>query len=290
MFADIAGSTKLYDTLGDHLARQKVVAAIKHMSDITKQNNGTIIKTIGDEIMCTFATAEDAGNAAWDIQDTFEQKAESSSDRSPIAIRIGMHFGPAILENDGDVHGDAVNIAARMAAQAKSKQIITTQDTLDKLPPSMRLHSRFVDHAPIKGKKETIDIFEIIWQEDDVTSMATGIIIGKPKAAAVLRVTYNGKSIEVNKSKPSLVIGRGKNCDLMIDEKLASRQHVRIELRRDKFFIVDQSTNGTHIMLGDNPEEFLRREESLINSGGRISLGRKFSANPEQVVDFMLIT
>ncbi|SMN11054.1 Adenylate cyclase [uncultured Candidatus Thioglobus sp.] len=240
--------------------------------------------------MCTFPTAEDAGNAAWDIQETFEQKAETNTDGSPISIRIGMHLGPAILEDDGDINGDAVNIAARMATQAKSKQIITTQDTLGKLPLAMQTSSRFVDHAPIKGKKEEIDIFEIIWQEEDITSMATGVIINKPTPKAILRVTYNGKSVEIDKNQPSLVMGRSQNCDLMINEKLASRQHVRIELRRDKFFIVDQSTNGTHIMLGDNPEEFLRREESPINSDGRISLGKKFSENPEQVVDFILIT
>lgn len=290
MFADITGSTKLYDTLGDRLARAKIVASIQTMSRITRQNNGTVIKTIGDEIMCTFPTAEDAGNAAWDIQETFEQKAETNTDGSPISIRIGMHLGPAILEDDGDINGDAVNIAARMATQAKSKQIITTQDTLGKLPLAMQTSSRFVDHAPIKGKKEEIDIFEIIWQEEDITSMATGVIINKPTPKAILRVTYNGKSVEIDKNQPSLVMGRSQNCDLMINEKLASRQHVRIELRRDKFFIVDQSTNGTHIMLGDNPEEFLRREESPINSDGRISLGKKFSENPEQVVDFILIT
>ena len=260
MFADIAGSTKLYDMLGDQVARAKVATTLETMSEITRQNNGTVIKTIGDEVMCTFPTAEDAGTAAWEMQETFEEEAESNTDGSPVAIRVGMHFGPAILEG-GDVFGDAVNIAARMAAQAKAKQIITTQDTLDKLPPTMRASTRFVDHAPIKGKKEEIDIFEIIWQEEDVTRMATGIIFDKPTPEAKLRLTYNGQTIELSKLRPGLVMGRSQNCDLTINEKLASRQHVRIELRRDKFFIVDQSTNGTHVKTGNNPEEFLRREE-----------------------------
>ena len=198
-----------------------------------------------------------------------------------------MHFGPAILEG-GDVFGDAVNIAARMAAQAKAKQIITTQDTLDKLPPAMRASTRFVDHAPIKGKKEEIDIFEIIWQEEDVTRMATGMVINKPTPEAKLTLTYNGQTIELSKLRPGLVMGRSQNCDLTINEKLASRQHVRIELRRDKFFIVDQSTNGTHVIIGDNPEEFLRREEIPLSGSGRISLGKGFSENPNEVVEFKL--
>jgi len=289
MFADIAGSTKLYDTLGDQLARAKVAASIDTMTEITNQNNGTVIKTIGDEVMCTFPTAEDAGTAAWEMQETFEEEAEANTDGSPVSIRIGMHFGPAILEG-GDVFGDAVNIAARMAAQAKGKQIITTQDTLDKLPPAMRASSRFVDHAPIKGKKEEIDIFEVIWQEEDVTRMATGIVVGKPTPEATLRLTYNDKIIELSKKRPGVVMGRSQNCDLTINEKLASRQHVRIELRRDKFFIVDQSTNGTHVMVDNAPEEFLRREEIPLTGSGRISLGKGFSEDPDEVVMFTLIS
>lgn len=288
MFADIAGSTKLYDTLGDQPARAKVAATIETMSEITRQNKGTVIKTIGDEVMCTFPTAEDAGTAAWEMQEKFEEEAESNTDGSPVSVRIGMHFGPAILEG-GDVFGDAVNIAARMAAQAKAKQIITTQDTLDKLPPAMRASTRFVDHAPIKGKKEEIDIFEIIWQEEDVTRMATGMIINKPTPEAKLTLTYNGQTIELSKLRPGLVMGRSQNCDLTINEKLASRQHVRIELRRDKFFIVDQSTNGTHVIIGDNPEEFLRREEIPLSGSGRISLGKGFSEDPDEVVEFKLL-
>ncbi|MCH8977571.1 MAG: adenylate/guanylate cyclase domain-containing protein [Proteobacteria bacterium] len=287
MFADIAGSTKLYDLLGDQVARAKVAATIETMSEITRQNKGTVIKTIGDEVMCTFPTAEDAGTAAWEMQEKFEEEAESNTDGSPVSVRIGMHFGPAILTG-GDVFGDAVNIAARMAAQAKAKQIITTQDTLDKLPPAMRASTRFVDHAPIKGKKEEIDIFEIIWQEEDVTRMATGMVINKPTPEAKLTLTYDGQTIELSKLRPGLVMGRSQNCDLTINEKLASRQHVRIELRRDKFFIVDQSTNGTHVISGDNPEEFLRREEIPLTGSGRISLGRGFSEDPDEVVEFKL--
>lgn len=289
MFADIAGSTKLYDTLGDQVARAKVAATIDTMTEITKQNNGTVIKTIGDEVMCTFPTAEDAGTAAWEMQERFEEEAEANTDGSPVSVRIGMHFGPAIMEG-GDVFGDAVNIAARMAAQAKGKQIITTQDTLDKLPVAMRASSRFVDHAPIKGKNEEIDIFEIIWQEEDVTRMATGMVIDKPTPEATLRLTYNDKIVELNKKRPGVVMGRSQNCDLTINEKLASRQHVRIELRRDKFFIVDQSTNGTHVLIDNNPEEFLRREEIPLTGNGRISLGRGFSEDPDEVVMFTLIS
>ena len=289
MFADIVGSTKIYDTIGDERARAKIAATLKTMSEITKNNQGTVIKTIGDEVMCTFPTAEKANAAAQEMQETFEEESESNTDGSPIVIRVGMHFGSAIME-DGDVFGDTVNIAARMAAQAKAKQIITTQDTLDKLPASVCASARFVDRAHIKGKQETIDIFEIIWQEGDVTQMAVrSIVASKTIPETKLILTYRGETVELSKSRPSLIMGRGKNCDLTIYEELASRQHVRIELRKDKFFIVDQSTNGTHVITDNKPEEFLRREEISLTSGGCISLGKSFSGNPDEVVEFKLI-
>ncbi len=184
------------------------------------------------------------------------------------------------------MYGDAVNVAARMAAQAKSSQIITSHSTLEMLDPMIRASSRFVDRAPIKGKKEEIDIYEIIWQEEDVTRMATGLLVEESKPEGRLKVTYNGNDVMVDKEKSILVMGRSASCDFPVNEKLASRQHVRIELRRDKFFIIDQSTNGTHVLIDNSEESFLRREEMLLNGNGRISLGKSFSEGPSEVVSF----
>ncbi len=288
MFADISGSTRLFETLGDATARVKVAECLGTLTDVVNKHNGTVIKTIGDEIMCTFPTADDSAEAAIEMQEVLEEDiTEGVSDTTSLKIRVGLHFGPAILEG-GDVYGDAVNVSARMAAQAKGGQIITSQSTIEMLAPLIRASSRFVDRAPIKGKKESIDIFEIIWQEEDMTRMATGMMQDPPAtpAQATLHVRYGDKDIVLNHDRSSLVMGRSQTCDLPINEKLASRQHVRIELRRNKFFIIDQSTNGTHVSPEDAEDSFLRREEMPINGNGRISLGRAFNENPTEIVYF----
>lgn len=285
VFADIAGSTKLYETLGDSVARAKVAETLAAITKVVNDNNGTVIKTIGDEVMATFPTPEDAATASCTMHESMEEINANIQDGTVIAIRVGMHFGPAILEG-GDVFGDAVNLAARMAAQAKANQIITTLSTVEKLPPVLRASTRFIDHAPIKGKQEEIDIYEIIWQEEDVTRMATGMLDAKKTPEVRLRLQYNDSVLIISKQRSSVILGRSKDCDMPVNEKLASRQHVRIELRRDKFFIIDQSTNGTHVRIDNGEDSFLRREEMPINGDGQISLGKGFNENPTEIVRF----
>jgi len=288
MFADVAGSTQLFEVLGDDKARAAIAETLELLTNVINGHNGTVIKTIGDEVMCTFPEPDDSANAATEMQETLEDANDMREEGPEIKIRIGTHFGPALLEG-GDVFGDAVNVAARMAAQAKGGQIITTKTTIDLLDPVTQASSRFVDHAPIKGKKDVIEIYEIIWQESDVTTMATDVGSSQAQQDEVsLEVSYNEKSVIVDHDKSGLMMGRSKACDLPINEQLASRQHVKIELRRDKFFVIDQSTNGTHIKIDGGDESFLRREEMPINANGKISLGKSFKDGPSEIVTFTL--
>jgi len=283
MFADISGSTRLYDQLGDVRAREIVSSTLDLLFDVVHRYNGRVIKTIGDEVMCTFGDADQAGHAACEMHEAIEADNEAH-ERSPwISIRIGLHFGPALLEG-GDVYGDAVNAAARMAAQAKARQIVTTKETANQMSPTLQENTRFVDYAPIKGKGE-MEIVELLWQEEDVTRMTDNL----QKASSLsespkLVVQYRSDEVVLDSDRRSIVLGRSPICDIKVDENLASRQHVRIELRRDKYFVVDQSTNGTYIRNDDGSTGFLRREEMPFTQGAQISLGRSFDDNPQETV------
>lgn len=286
LFADISGSTRLYEILGDVAARTKVANCLEMLTTVIKQHHGTVIKTIGDEIMCTFPSAEDAATAACEMHEMLEDDITEQTAAGPISlsIRVGMHYGPAILES-GDVFGDAVNVAARMASMAKGNQIITTQGAVDEMSPIMRASPRFIDRAPVKGKKETMDIYEVLWQQEDVTRMSTGVIVQPASDPIRMRLVYQEDTVVLDGDITQVVMGRSKSADLTVNETLASRQHVRIEHRRGKFFIIDQSTNGTYV-FHDKDESFLRREEMPLSGNGMISLGRSFSEDPREVVHF----
>jgi class 3 adenylate cyclase len=286
LFADISGSTRLFETLGDEVARHKIAKCLEMLGEVITAHKGTIIKTIGDEVMCTFATADSAAQAACEMQAALEEAATEYTASGPLSlrIRVGFHYGPVMLE-DNDVFGDTVNVAARMAALAKAGQIITTQQTIDVLSTQNRPQSRLVDRAPVKGKKEAIDICEIVWQQEDITRFANSTLLSRP-AESNMFLTYRDRSICVSAEKSSVVMGRSVNADLAVEETLASRQHAKIEYRRGKFFLIDQSTNGTYVKTDDGVESFLRREEAPIAGSGVISLGKPFKQNPSEIVRF----
>ncbi len=151
LFADVVGSTRLFEAMGDLRARDMVSTCIDVMREATEQHNGTVIKTIGDEVMSTFPSADDALNAAGQMQKQIAAHTELRVEGQPVSIRIGCHYGPVVLENR-DVFGASVHTANRMTSQAKAGQIITTSATVERLSPEWRASVRQIDVATIRGR------------------------------------------------------------------------------------------------------------------------------------------
>ena len=174
VFADVVGSTKLYELLGDLRARDMVGICIEVMRAATEQNRGTVIKTMGDEVMATFPTADDALNAAAQMQKQIVLHPGLKVEEQTVAIRIGCNFGPVVLENR-DIFGSAVHTANRMTSQAKAGQIITTATMVEQLSSEWRASVRQIDVATLKGRSSEVALFEVLWQTEDVTSMVPAI-------------------------------------------------------------------------------------------------------------------
>ena len=285
VFAHIGGgSTRLYETLGDAPARELMSQCLNLMTEQTTRFVGTVIKTIGDEIMCTFPTAENATESAIGMQEAVTEDLPDVDPDTPssMTLRIGLHFGSVILEG-GDVFGDAVNVAARMAGLAKGGQIITTQQTTDELPQTLRSNTRHLDRIAVKGKSELIDIFEVNWQTEEGSRTATNLIKGDLNFLS-LTLIYHDQKIRLDMSSGTFILGRGKKVDMVVDDKMASREHAVIECRRDKFVLTDQSTNGTYVLTADGTT-YLHREETTLSGEGKISFGREM-AEAEEIVSF----
>jgi hypothetical protein len=289
MFADVAGSTAMYENMGDDLARERISKALNALISITRRHNGKLVKTIGDEILVYFNDIDMAVYAAKAIQETMED------DRSPetigVSIRIGMQYGSAILESD-DIFGDTVNVAARVASMAKARQILCTQEIAFMVKNAeLSNNMRPYDRLRVKGRHEQLDVYLFSWeQEGDVTNMATASSFTNParyEQAKNLTLEYQGKPHNIDTDTTSYILGRGKDCDLIILGDLISRYHSRIEHRRGKFIITDQSTNGTFVRTSEGQDIFLRREEFTLFASGYISLGKKVDPTDENVIHFV---
>jgi class 3 adenylate cyclase len=289
LFADVVGSTKLYELLGDARAREMVAICIDVMRGATEHHHGTVIKTMGDEVMATFATADDALNAASEMQHTISTHSRLQVDGGAhVAIRIGCHFGPVVLENR-DVFGAAVHTANRMTSQAKAGQIVTTATTVDQLSPEWRASVRQIDVATLKGRSSEVALFEVLWQTEDITSMLPAIALANRETHRPrrLRLRFHGEEIVLDDHRTAVTIGRAEDNDICVKGNLISRLHARIEASKTRFLLVDQSTNGTFVHALDGDEQFVRRDSLPISGEGLIGLGRAPERDSLQTIRYV---
>lgn len=284
LFADVAGSTRLYEQVGDAEALATIGRCLALAENVARGYGGRLIKTIGDEAMIVLPAADQATEAAGEIQTKMAALPPHGTVR--VAFRIGIHCGPAI-ERDGDVFGDSVNVAARMVALAKSGQVILSASAVESLSPRLRRSLREVDVLTVKGKEKDIRIFELLWQDgtDEVTALATR----PPLRASRLELKHGARELHLDERTLTLTFGRDPQNDLVIADRMASRLHGKIERRRDKFVLVDQSSNGTYVTVEGEPEIQLRREEMMLRGRGRISFGHPFAADPVETLAFVWI-
>lgn len=288
LFSDVVGSTRIYEALGDQRAREVIAVCLDLMQGATEAHKGTVIKTIGDEVMATFPTADDAMNAAAQIQRSITTHPALQIEGQSVSVRIGCHFGPVVLERH-DVFGATVNTANRMTSQAKSGQIVTTAATVDLLSPDWRASVRQIDLATLSVQGAEVMLYEAIWQSDDITSMLPSIRMGAgvDRKAVRLRLVLSDRELVLDESHPQIAIGRADENDVIIRGNLISRIHARIELSRSKFLLIDQSTNGTFVTSLNGEEAFVRRDSMQLKGAGLIGLGKVPEPDSPQTIRFV---
>jgi class 3 adenylate cyclase len=286
LFADVSGSTRLFETRGDVEARRLIAAVLAALTVVCEQHGGRVIKTIGDEIRCTFPGALNGVLAACDMHRRLARDIDFV--RDSLAVRIGLHHGDALEEADGDVYGDAVNTAARMASLAKREQVVTTASTYDSLSGKVP-EARSLGKARVSGKLLPIAIVDLVWQEDTsgMTMVQSAIRSGDAGVSgAVLRLRHRGQLVELKPDSQPFSMGREPGNHLVIEADWVSRTHAMIEYKRGHFMIADRSTNGTFVRIGEDDEIKVHRDELHLRKGGTISLGQSFSINTGDIIHF----
>ena len=284
VFADISESTSLYQKLGDSAARNIVNACLTLITGILKRHDGRLVKTIGDEAMCVFPSADQAVLAASEMM---SQVAATRPGNYPVSLHIGLHYGRVIQEG-GDVFGDTVNVAAYLAATATAEQILTTEATERQLSAALKPCVRPIFQAVLKGAEHESLVFQVLWRTDtaDLTDVNLGSTKIIPGDTGSLMVTLEEERVRLDHTRTSLVIGRASGCDLVLTDKLASRQHLTIKLVRTQFYLFDHSINGTFVTLESGAEVHVLKRELLLDGAGRIYVGRSHAESAAKVITF----
>jgi class 3 adenylate cyclase len=284
LFADITGSTALYEKLGDSVAQAQIGLRLDKIASVVHGFSGKVIKTIGDEVMCSFEDPAAAVHASREIHEVMDRQTDASGLR--LSVRIGVHFGSAILK-DNDLFGDAVNVAARVAGLAKGQQTLTTAQTVAALEPANQGMIRLLSQTPVKGKTEALILHEVIWRQENLTVLSTSRTQTSGAASERIVLNYQNRIIAVDgKAGAPFTLGRDDSCKLQVKSTLASRQHGKIEHRMGKFVYVDHSANGSYINLPEINNLFLHREEIPLFGSGVLSCGEKVQDGNAHLVHF----
>lgn len=287
MFADIVDSTGIYESLGDNQALSVVNMLFGAFTQKVVAASGSVVKTLGDGMVCQFASADSAFRAACAMQTTTNQIAPRVPGR--LAIKVGFNFGSVVLKGR-DVFGDTVNVCARLVAMANPGQVLTTQQSVDALSRTLMLRCRPLYPMKIKGRAQPVSVYDVPWRVDpDLTE--TSMHVESPARAGrwVLKLSCGGESFDVQPEGEAR-IGRDKSNDVVIASPRVSRVHARIYARDRNFVIADQSSNGTFVLLdGADTEVTLRREEAVLGERGWIGVGNPASKHGAHVLRYRLV-
>jgi adenylate cyclase len=289
LFVDVTDSTKLYESLGDTVALALVNGVFGRLEKLVAKYAGSIVKFLGDGIICVFEDPDNAFRAACEIQTSVHSAAQGSHNR--LQLKIGFTYGSVILSK-GDVFGDTMNVCSRLVVLANPEQVLTSAQTVEALSPGLRTRCRALFPTRIKGKAEEVAVSEVMWRYDPAVTESNLTRADFSKAVQLsLKLIYRGNIFVVNRSRPTIQMGRDDSNDIVIVSLFASRIHARVHTRDGHFVLTDLSSNGTFLLVDEHLNEMhLRREEAVLGGRGWIGLGKNATRHGDHSVRYALQT
>ncbi len=274
VFADLVGSTSMFERLGDETASRFVTQLVGALSQVFEQHSGRVVKLLGDGLFVVFPKEGDALAACISIQKRFLDKPiRAGGSGAPVQMQMGIESGE-VVEIDGDCFGDTVNSAARLADLAGAAQILTTQNVWSALGAMQRASLRSLGPMHLRGRAEASHVYRVEWQtgrDEDATMMGRSMASSAPQ---VLSLVAGEQSVQIDARSLAISIGRGAGASLALNDPRVSRMHATLEWRGGQFVLSDASSYGTWVYFGNQSEAVvLRRTECYLVGSGQISAG-----------------
>jgi adenylate cyclase len=274
LYADVSGSTHIYEKHGDIIARENIETCISILSGVASSLDGEVVKTIGDEAMCTFPNPTKAALAAKEMHEELRTASELGKfSIGELHVKIGWHYG-SVRYRGSEIIGEAPITAQQIIGLAKKDEILTSIESIEALPEELKQDARFIDAVEAEAWEGELKVYGLPWEEEEeVTRIGTLSSIGENSAHKALLLDYSGNQIRIDSEKTHCRIGRDKGNNLCIDGKFTSKSHAEITYRHGIFHLQDNSTNGTAIYFANGREIRLHREEEILADHGTIYFG-----------------
>lgn len=287
LYADVSGSTRLYEQYGDTVARADMAACIQLLSNAAKGLGGETLKTIGDEIMVGFSEPVKAALSATEMQASLRRAGEENAFQMGILhIKIGWHYGKVAWRGE-DLIGEAPVTAQQIINLAKADEILTSRQSVDAIPQPLFPDIHPIERVAAEAWDGELEIYKMPWEQTgDETQISSKPRMQAINAEIVLDLVYAGKKVRIDPRNTVCVVGRGKQANLQVNGKLTSRQHAEVNYRNGRFSIRDESTNGTYVVQSDGERVHLRREEGILTGKGTLGFGSWPEDDPGGSVSF----
>ena len=275
VFADIVGSTSMFERMGDQAASRFVTQLVGELSQVFEQHSGRVVKLLGDGLFVVFPHESDALAACVSIQKRLLEKPIRPGGSGALAqLQMGIESGEVVVI-DGDCFGDTVNSAARLADLAGAAQILTTQSVWSALGPVQQSSLRSLGPMHLRGRAEASHVYRVEWQtgrDDEATRMGRSRV--SDASQLVLALVAGEKTVQIHARSPKISIGRGAGVSLALNDPHVSRMHATLEWRGGQFVLSDASSYGTWVYFGNQNEAVvLRRTECYLVGSGQICPG-----------------
>src|SRR5882724_10514821 len=295
LFADLRGSTSLYETLGNTEATTVVTRSVALIGQIVAGAGGVVVKTLGDGLMAVFESPVSGVAAADEMHDSLDRilppAAGRAASRTPILkLQVGLAQGE-VVEMSGDCFGDAVNVAARLLDHAGDNETLATDSVVTGQDEETRMRFRSLDKVQLRGRVEPVHIYLLEGRRfSDTAATAYGELLPSVLVPEGIRLV----SLDLNRvyAGPTLpvVLGRSPQVTYCLDDARVSRSHARIDWHGGAFQLTDLSFNGTYVRFSNDDEIVaLRRGTCTLHGSGVLGLGASLMDPTAPSVNFEIL-
>jgi adenylate cyclase len=248
--ADVAGFTRMMEGAESRTFRHLKTAQIDIWRPAIEAGSGRLVGTAGDAMLAEFNSAVAAVSAAIDIQERMAQFNESLDDSQRMLFRIGVHLGEVIVdEEDQNIFGDGVNLAARIQGIAEPGGIAVSRAVRDMT--ELRIDYAFIDGGEhrVKNVSRPIHVFHVRQAARTAVTTAQVKVCFEGVDSSGVKYAFDVSLDRLSSSSSGMVIGRAAgHCELIVSHATVSRRHARLMLAGEALQIEDLgSTNGTSV-------------------------------------------